>query len=82
MQMTKTEQKLLALARANGGHYSVDTLYGRGAQGGRVSAGKRDRDAMFKLEAKGLIKITSRQPWQDYNHGYGQGGTSFSFSIV
>lgn len=80
--MTKTEQSLLVRARKHGGVYSVDTVYGRGPYGGKVQAGMRERNAMFKLEAKGMIEIVNRQPWQDYNRGYGMGGTTFAYRII
>lgn len=80
--MTKTEQTLIKLATDNGGRYGITTEYGRGPYGGRVQAGARERNAMFKLEAKGLIKIVDRQQWADYNRGYGTGGTTFAFVLV
>jgi hypothetical protein len=80
--MTKTEQALIDIARKNGGRCGITTTYGRGAYGGKVQAGLRERNAMLKLEAKGLIKIVDRQPWQDYNRGYCQGGTSFVFVLL
>lgn len=80
--MTKTEQKLIDLARKHSGMYSITTVYGRGAFGGKIQAGIREKNAMFKLEAKGLIKIVDRQPWQDYNRGYYQGGNTFAFILV
>jgi hypothetical protein len=80
--MTKTEQKLLALAQQQGGRASVETAYGRGARGGRASGGHRERAAMFKLQAKGLVRIVVRTPWEDYNRGYKQSGNSFVFELV
>lgn len=79
--MTKTEQKLLEMA-AKYGRGCVTTAYGRGPKGGRVSGGHRDRDAMYKLVAKGLVKIVARDPWEDYNRGYKQSGNSFVFELV
>lgn len=80
--MTKTEQKLIDLARKYGGSYSVTTAYGRGPNGGRISGGYRERDAMYKLAAKGLIKIVDRQPWEEYNRGNKQSGNTFAFTLV
>lgn len=82
MKLSKTETKLLTIARQYGGHYSIETCYGRGSYGGRRNYGARDRNAMFKLEKAGLIRIVSRQPWQDYNRGYSQSGNVFCFELV
>lgn len=81
-KLTKTEQKLIDYAKYHGGRYGITTTYGRGPYGGRVNYGARERNAMFNLEKKGLIKITYLQHWQEYNRGYGQGGTSFAFELV
>lgn len=81
-KLSKTELMLLSAARERGGYYGLETAYGLGSRGGRISAGKRERDAMFKLETRGLIQITSRQPWQDYNNGYRSSGTVFSFKLT
>lgn len=80
--MTKTEQKLIQLAKQYGGRYTVGTCYGRGPAGGRLNYGTRDRDAMFKLEKAGLIKIVAREPWQDINRGHCQSGNTFVFELV
>lgn len=79
--MTKTEQKLLDMV-AKTGRGCVTTAYGRGPKGGRVSGGHRERDAMFKLQMKGMIKIIDRQPWEEYNRGNKQSGNSFVFELV
>jgi hypothetical protein len=79
--MTKTEQKLLEMAAKNG-RGCVTTAYGRGPKGGRISGGCRERDALFKLQSKGLIKIVDRDPWSEYNRGHQQSGTSFVFELV
>ena len=78
--MTKTEQMILSEI-AKRGFFSIETCYGRGTGGGRVQYGVRDRNAMFKLEKLGLITITKRESWQDYNRGYGQGGTIFQMEL-
>lgn len=80
--MTKTEQKLIQLAQRNGGRYSVNTCHGRGPRGGRLNFGSRERDAMYRLEQAGLVRIVDRQPWQDINRGYAQSGTSFVFRLI
>ena len=80
--MTKTEQKLIELAKQHNGRYSVGTCYGRGAYGGRKNYGVRERDAMFHLEKAGLITIADRQQWQYINRGYAMSGTIFVFELV
>jgi hypothetical protein len=81
--MNKTQQHLMAMIAAHGGVYGVDTMSGRGPGGGKtVSAGARQRDAMFALENKGLIKITNRTAWTESRNGYTVGGTSFAFSLA
>lgn len=80
--LTVTQQKLIDLATRYGGRYSVDTCAGRGPQGGRRNYGSRDRDAMFALEKLGLIRIVAREPWTDYNRGYGMSGNSFAYELV
>ena len=75
--MTKTEQMILSEITKRG-FFNIETCYGRGAGGGY---GIRARTAMFKLEKIGLIKITKRESWQDYNRGYGQGGTIFQMEL-
>ena len=79
---TKTQAKLIELATKHGGRYSITTLYGRGAKGGRVSAGKRERDALFALEEAGVVVITDRQPWEEYNSGWKQSGNTLAFKLV
>ena len=76
--MTKTEQMILSEI-AKRGFFNIETCYGRGAGGGY---GIRARNAMFKLEKIGLIKITNRESWQDYNRGYSQGGTIFHVELT
>jgi hypothetical protein len=81
MRLTKTELELLELAASRGGFAAITTLYGRGSRGGRVSGGIRERNALFKLVDLGLVKITERAAWQDYNRGYGQGGNIITFQL-
>ena len=80
--LTKTEQLLLDRAARSGGRSCVITAYGRGPYGGRVTGGKRERNALLKLESAGLIEITDRQPWSDYNRGYCQSGNSIVYRLV
>lgn len=80
--MTKTQTQLLELARARNGSYSIETRYGRNSHGGRATHGARARDALFALEEQGLVTITSRQPWEDYNRGYKQSGNVIAFTLT
>lgn len=80
--MTKTEQKLIQLAKQCAGRYSISTCYGRGPGGGRRNYGARERNAMFKMEKAGLIRIVDRQPWQDTNRGYTMSGNTFLFELT
>lgn len=82
MTLSRTQQKLIDLARRYGGRYSVDTCAGRGPCGGRRNYGSRDRDAMFALERAGLIRIVARELWTDYNNGYGMSGNSFVYELI
>jgi hypothetical protein len=61
MRLTKTQQYLLDQAKHHGGDYSIEAGSGRGAKGGRISYGDRERAALFKLEAAGLVRIIGRQ---------------------
>lgn len=80
--MTKTQAKLLAAAKLHGGRYSIETCRGRGPAGGRICYGTRDRDALFALEAAGLVEITSRQTSSEMTgNGNMAGGTVFAFKL-
>jgi hypothetical protein len=69
MKLTKTQQALIERARLYGGMATIDAGSGRGAFGGRVSFGNRERDALHKLAALGLVQITNRIKDVDYNRG-------------
>ena len=79
--MTKTEKMILAEV-AKRGYFAVETCYGKGPYGGSVQYGLRERRAMFKLVDAGILKITKREPWQDYNRGYSQSGNIFVVEMV
>ncbi len=81
MKLTKTEQKLLENAKTYG-TASIETGYGRGPNGGRISFGHRDREAMYKLQMKGLIKIVGRHPWEYTRLGNKQHGNQFVFTLA
>jgi hypothetical protein len=80
-KLTKTQAQLLEYARKHDGQYSVTTGYGHGPKGGKKQHGMRERDALLTLETLGLVEITDRQPWQEYNSGWRQHGTSIAFKI-
>lgn len=80
--MNKTEQHLIDEARKYGGRFSVTRAQGRGAHGGKIDHGSRQRDAMFALEKRGLIRIVDRQADTDYNHGHAVTYTSWAFELV
>lgn len=82
MRLTKTQQELIDTARKHGGRYSVTRALGRGAHGGRIDHGSRQRDAMFALRAKGLIRIVDQQSDTDYNRGHAITCTSWAFELV
>ena len=81
MKLSKTEQKLMEKVREYE-RYSVETGYGRGPNGGRISFGHRDKEAMYKLQAKGLIKIVARHPWEHTRLGNKQHGNQFVFTLA
>lgn len=82
MALNKTQEALLARAQQNGGAASVVAGSGRGALGGRVSFGSRERAAMFKLAELGLVRITHRETDRDFNRGNCIHATSFRFEII
>ena len=67
--MTKTQAALLDAAKLHGGQAAIDCGSGRGALGGRVSFGARERAALHKLAEMGLVEITNRIPSVEYNRG-------------
>lgn len=82
MNLTKTQQQLIAEARRRGGLFSVSRVQGRGAQGGKINYGSRQRDALFGLEKLGMVRIVDRQSDTDYNRGYAVTCTSWAFELT
>lgn len=82
IKLNKTQQELIARAQKHGGAASVVACSGRGAFGGRVSFGSRERAAMFKLVDLGLVKITHRDSDHDYNRGNCVQSTSFRYVLI
>jgi len=70
MKMTKTQQTLIERAKMYGGTSAIVAGSGRGAHGGRVTFGNRERAALRKLADMGLIEITNLVKDVDYNRGY------------
>lgn len=81
MRLTKTQQELIDRAKRHGGAASVVAGSGRGAFGGRISFGSRERAAMFKLAEMGLVKVTHRDTDRDYSRGNCVQGTSFRYEL-
>ena len=69
MTLTKTQQALIERAKLYGGQAAIDCGSGRGALGGRISFGSRERAALYKLVEMGLVEITNRIKDVDYNRG-------------
>jgi hypothetical protein len=80
--MTKTEQKLIDLARANGGKYVICTAVGTGPFGGRIHEGQRDRDAMYKLIDKGLVRLTSKHRCSESRRGHTVAFYNYVFEFI
>lgn len=81
-KLTKTQQKLIDAAKARGGRHSIESCGGKGPEGGRVSFGARDRDALFKLVEMKLVEITHRSSSTDCNRGYSTYSTVFAFRLI
>jgi hypothetical protein len=67
--MTKTQRALIERARLYGGQAAIDAGSGRGALGGRVSFGNRERAALHKLVELGMVEITNRIKDVEYRRG-------------
>jgi hypothetical protein len=80
--MTKTEAKLIDLAKQYGGTFSIETGYGLGPKGGKVRYGVRERNAVFRMVAQGIVQIVDRQPWDECNRGNHMGGNVIVFKLV
>jgi hypothetical protein len=80
-QFTKTEAKILAdLANSRLGRISITRAYGRGAYGGKIDVGKRERDAALTLEAKGLLVRIGISSDHLTNRGYTIHATDYTFT--
>lgn len=77
-KLNKTQAELVARAAKAGGFYSIETGSGRGAKGGRICYGDRDRNALNKLVDAGLVRITNRMSGSYFT---GNGNTVFGSVI-
>lgn len=82
IRLTKTQQALIARARTYGGAFTVECGSGRGAQGGRVSYGSRERAALHKLRDLGLVRIVNTQSDREHNRGYCVFTTSIRYELT
>ena len=81
MTLTKTQQVLIERARANGGTSSVEAGSGRGAKGGRVTFGSRERTALWGLVDAGLVAVKHTLKDIECNRGYSIHSTSFVYEL-
>mgnify|MGYP003651800055 CR=1 FL=1 len=71
MKLNKTESALME--RLNGSRFglvNVSSLSGHGPEGGKVSEGRRERNAANKLVEKGLIIVSSHHSTPVTDCGY------------
>ena len=80
--ITKTQQHLIERAKLYGGQAAVDAGSGRGALGGRISFGNRERAALHKLVEMGMVEITNRVKDVDYNRGNSVHTTTTMYRLV
>jgi hypothetical protein len=78
----KTEAQLLAFAAKRNGFYSIECGGGRGPDGGKVSYGTRNRNAVMSLVEKGIIEITHRDSANESNRGYTVRHTVLAFKVI
>jgi hypothetical protein len=79
---TKTQQRLIERAKLYGGLAAVDVGSGRGALGGRITFGNRERAALQKLVDMGLVEITNRVKDVDYNRGNSIHSTTIVYRLT
>jgi hypothetical protein len=81
IKLNKTQQELISRAKIHGGAASIVAGSGRGALGGRVSFGSRERAALRKLVELGLVRITDRDSDRDYKRGNCIHATSYRYEV-
>ncbi len=82
MRLTKTQAALIERAKMYGGQAAIDAGSGRGALGGRVSFGNRERAALQKLALMGLVEIVNRIRDVEYNRGNSIHTTTFVYRLT
>lgn len=82
MKLTKTEHNLIREAAIRGGFYAIETMSGRGAFGGRVQAGARERAALLKLVDRGVVRIVNRDTSVEYTRGHAITVTLLRYQII
>jgi hypothetical protein len=83
MKLSATQKTLIQRAQQNAGKHAIECGSGRGAQGGRISYGTRDRDALHKLVAAGIVRITHQSSDNVYTgNGYSVRGAVISFELL
>lgn len=70
-KLTKTQEKLLATARAHSGRVAVESYSGRGGGGGLIRGGRREFSAAMALRDAGLLVVVNRSSSVVYSNGYG-----------
>ena len=80
--MTKTQRALIERARLYGGQAAIDAGSGRGALGGRISFGNRERAALHKLVELGMVEITNRVKDVDYSRGNSVHTTTIMYRLT
>jgi len=78
----KTEQQLINEALKRGGIFHVDTVRGRGAKGGKITAGMRERKALTKLILAKRVKILQEDTNIEYNSGWGLHYSTIVFQLI
>lgn len=80
-KLTKTQQYLIEQAKKCDG-YTVECISGRGAFGGKIKTGDRQRNALNKLVDQGLAVIVSRITDVDHNRGNAIWCTSIRYRLT
>lgn len=78
--MNKTETLLLARINTHG-HGALESGGGRGPDGGRISFGTRERNALMALVERGIVEITDRSKSVEYNKGNSVHSTLFTYKL-
>jgi hypothetical protein len=82
MKLSKTAQKLLGLARQNGGRWVICSALGTGPYGGNINEGQREFAAMRQLIELGLVRLCSQHRSRETRRGYGVSFVNAVFEVV